>query len=104
MYFQKSGPAILGGCRILVWMWDNFEKLNYGNSKTGCFDLETQAYLLKSSKLSNLDEGEGTNRGVLCQQATLCHCITALLNLCAMMLQMLCVKIAGQKSIGNLFI
>ena len=54
-----------GPCQIVVWMWDNLEKLNYSTSKTAHFDLETHCfrnfigakYLSKSSNLFNFREG-----------------------------------------------
>ena len=42
----SAGRAIIGECQIVVWMWDNFEKLKRSISKTAPFDLE--AYFYKS--------------------------------------------------------
>ena len=52
-------------------MWDNFEKLNWGTSKTARFDLEEKhtfleillAYPLKSPNLFNFREGRQKGSG-----------------------------------------
>ena len=38
------GGAIIGGHKIVVWIWDNLEKLNYSTSKAARFALQTHLF------------------------------------------------------------